>query len=190
MSEVMIDLETLSVRPHAIILVIGAIKFNRNSPIWKENPEFKKHNIFYRKIEIKSCEDVGLHRNPETELWWDSQDKDVKQEAFGGIDRISLKQALEKFTRWFRGSKCVWGHGSSFDITILGEAYKRCDMEIPWKFWLVRDTRTLFDLGNVKMSDLPTYNQHHALYDCYRQILGVQKSLKHIFKVVEPNIKS
>lgn len=176
MTDVMIDLETLSVRPHAIILIIGAIKFNRNKFKWPTEPNFEKYNTFYRKIEIKSCTDVGLHRDPETELWWSSQDKDIQKEALGGIDRIQLKQALEEFAIWFRGSKCIWGHGSSFDITILGEAYKRCRMEIPWKFWLVRDTRTLFDLGNVKMGDLPTYNKHHALYDCYRQILGVQKS--------------
>ena len=30
MPDVMLDLESLSVRPHAVILVIGAIKFERN----------------------------------------------------------------------------------------------------------------------------------------------------------------
>ena len=56
-------------------------------------------------------------------------------------------------------------------------------MKIPWNFWLERDLRTLMELGNVKMSDLPQYGKHHALYDCYRQIIGFQRSEKNLKKL-------
>ena len=182
MTEVMIDLETLSVRPHAVILIIGAIKFNRDE-VWDAKKTYKDlnpKNVFYERITIPSCENVGLHTDKETKKWWSEQEEKVQFEAIHNPDRITLPEALRRFKSWFRGSYKVWGHGSSFDISILGEAYVRCGMTIPWKFWLVRDTRTLFDLGDIRMSDLPDNGKHHALHDCYRQIIGLQMSLKNL----------
>ena len=97
----------------------------------------------------------------------------------------SLREALKSFSLWFKtGEKnnrtLIWGNGSDFDISILGEAYKRCDIKIPWNFWLVRDLRTILDVGNVRMCDLPQTKLHHALYDCYRQIVGLQRSLSNL----------
>ena len=43
----------------------------------------------------------------------------------------------------------------------------------PWKFWQIRDTRTLYSLVDMQ---LPKTAKHHCLYDCYNQILGVQAS--------------
>ena len=53
-------------------------------------------------------------------------------------------------------------------------------MEIPWKFWMERDLRTIMDIGNVNNYSLPQYNKHHALYDAYRQVIGLQRSIKNI----------
>jgi exodeoxyribonuclease VIII len=74
----------------------------------------------------------------------------------------------------------IWGNGSSFDCGILGEAYKRCGMTPPWKFYMERDLRTIMDIGKVKMCDLPQYGKHNAIYDCYRQIIGLQRAEKKI----------
>lgn len=183
-NQVMLDLETLSVRPNAVILVIGAIKFNRNET-WKENideKELYKKNTFYRRIKIESCVNVGLYTEKETVEWWNNQSSDVKYEAIENPDRITLPEALREFKEWFGKNPrtMIWGNGSSFDCTILGEAYKRCGMELPWKFWLERDLRTVMDLGDVRMGDLPQLQKHHALWDCYRQIIGFQRSLKNL----------
>lgn len=180
----MIDLETLSVRPHAIILVIGAIKFNRGET-WNENIDekgMKKLDHFYTRIKINSCENIGLHRDPQTEKWWDEQDQIVKYEALYNSDRVTIQNALRSFKSWFgNGQRTkIWGNGSGFDCSILGEAYKRCGMEIPWKFWLERDLRTIMDLGEVRACDLPQYQKHNALFDCYRQIIGFQQAEKNI----------
>jgi hypothetical protein len=180
MTEVMMDLETLSVRPHAVILVIGAIKFNRGQT-WDTNINEKtleKLDTFYVRIKIESCEKVGLHTDISTQKWWGEQEDDVKYEALSNPDRVSLKKALTKFAEWYGKNprQKIWGNGSSFDCSILGEAYKRCGLDIPWKFWLERDLRTMLDIGGVKMNDLPQYKKHHALYDCYRQIIGFQKA--------------
>jgi hypothetical protein len=38
-------------------------------------------------------------------------------------------------------------------------------------FYNIRDTRTLFDLAEPEM---PKALHHHALFDCWRQTVGVQ----------------
>ena len=182
MSEIMLDLESLSTRPHAVILVIGAIKFRRGET-WSEKPiDLKNRDCFYRRIKIDSCVNAGLHIDPQTEKWWSEQDEDVRYDALENPDRVTLKTALREFKDWFGGHHRtkIWGNGSGFDCTILGEAYKRCGMEIPWKFWLERDLRTIMDLGDVRACDLPQYQKHQALWDVYRQIIGFQRAEKNL----------
>jgi hypothetical protein len=176
----MIDLETLSTKNNAIILVIGAIKFNRND---KWNDKFKLENIheskkFYKRIQISTCEKIGLHKDKKTEEWWAKQDEHIKQEAFGfESERISISDALKEFNKWFKGSTYVWGNGSIFDITILSEAYDRCNIEVPWRFWNVRDVRTILDIYNVNLNNFRDKDLHNAIYDCFYQI----KALQHCF---------
>ena len=184
MPDVMLDLETLSTRPHAVILVIAAIKFERNSS-WPEKvdeKELDKLDTFYRRITINSCLRRDLHIDEETRKWWNKQPAEIKYESLENPDRITLEQALTEFRDWFgtNPKTHIWGNGSGFDCSILGEAYKRCDMDIPWKFWMERDLRTIMDIGNVNNRSLPQYNMHHALYDAYRQVIGLQRSIKNI----------
>jgi len=175
---VMIDLETLSVRANALILTIGAIKFNTKYSL----KSLDKMDTFYRRITIDSCREIGCHEDPETQKWWDEQDSVAREEAFSPKDRIPIKQALQELSKWFGKDKYtkVYAHSPNFDITILDEAYKNCGLMPPWNFWNVRCTRTIYCLGNIRMSDLPANNKHHAIDDCYRQIIGVYKSYKNI----------
>lgn len=174
--EVMLDLETLSVNPNAAILTIGAIKWNRRGPLlpMRELPQF------YRRIELKSCVEVGREINEGTKKWWSEQSKEAQYEVFGHPDRIPLKQALEEFKEWYGFSTSVWANGDDFDCVILSESARACNVEVPWKFWQTRDVRTLYDLGNVKKRDLPNNGAHNALDDCYNQIIGVKRALKNL----------
>lgn len=171
--DVMIDLETLGSSSNSIILTIGAIKFNR-----EECPgDLKDMDTFYCRVNIPTQKQLGLEEDKSTIEWWDKQDSKVKNEAFKDKKRIELKDALEKFNKWFDGSQFIWGNGSSFDCSIMENAYRKTKVDVPWKFWNVRDVRTIFDLGNVKSYQLPQMSKHHALVDCYRQIIGVYYSL-------------
>lgn len=170
----MLDLETLSVRPNAVILIIGAVKFSRAGSL----KPLKKMDVFYRRIELDSCAELGMRVDKATVDWWKQQDEKVYYEALENPDRVPIRQALEEFSIWMRGCKKIWGNGDDFDCTILGEAYDLCAIEKPWNFWDTRDVRTLFDLAGVRKCDLPTDNEHHAVYDCYRQIVGVKRAFK------------
>jgi len=171
----MLDLETLSARSHAAILVIAAVKFDRHA----KPTELEKMDKFYRKITINSCRECGMHTDQRTVEWWKKQSKEIREEAFEG-ERITLKQALDEFSKWFQGCDKIWSQGASFDVPILTEAYERCNKEIPWKFWNIRDTRTIYDLANLHPWNLPKDKEHHALYDCWRQVWGVKESIKRL----------
>lgn len=171
----MLDLETLSTRSHAVILVIAATKFNR----YADSSKLEQMDTFYSRIEINSCREIGLHTDQKTLDWWRTQKKEIYEEAFGG-DRIPIKQALRDFSSWFQGSEQIWSQGATFDIPILDEAFKRCDMSAPWKFYNARDTRTIYDLAGLSSWDLPKGKAHHALYDCWRQVWGVKESMKRL----------
>jgi hypothetical protein len=56
MKDVMIDLETYSTEKNAIILTIGAVKFDRS---FKEDT-IENCETFYKRINIDSCKKVGL----------------------------------------------------------------------------------------------------------------------------------
>jgi len=171
----MIDLETLSTRPNAVILVLAAVKFNRTGKIRK----LEDMDTFYHRITINSCEEKGMHTDPETQKWWDKQDREVREEAFGE-PREDLSVVLRKFIEWYGDAKTPWSHGATFDLVILNDAFRRCNLEAPWKFWDCRDTRTLYDIAGVKNWDLPQASKHHALYDCDRQIWGVKESIRRL----------
>jgi len=174
--EVMIDIETLSTQSNAVILSIGALKFDRSGDL-PASPEVM--DSFYVRVARESCEMLGMHVDPETVQWWAGQNEEIRHEALENTsERLSIKDALLQLTSWIGRSQKIWGHGDDFDCVILSEAYRRCDMKVPWKFWDTRDTRTLFDIAGVKNSDLPANSKHHPVHDCYRQVAGVLKSLR------------
>lgn len=180
----MVDLETLSTRSNAVILVIAGIKFDRQRVETLDEP-VETMDTFYRRVHIQSCVDVGMHIDPETEAWWKTQSTEMYEENFGK-ERVPLQTALEDFKKWYGKSTLVWSNGASFDIPILDEAYLRCNQKSPWKYWEIRDTRTIYDIGNVKSYNLPKINNHHALYDCWRQIWGVKKAIQYLRQTLQP----
>jgi hypothetical protein len=50
--------------------------------------------------------------------------------------------------------------------------YKQLEKPLPWNFWQLRCTRTIFDLGWDP--DMPKNSKHNALEDAIRQSVGVQ----------------
>lgn len=171
-SDVMIDLETLDVLPSATILTIGAIKFD---PFGDEVRE-KTCEKFYVKVDIDSCDRLGLTTSKDTINWWSQQSKAAQDEAFSTKDRIPVHEAINKLYKFCWGAKRVWSHGAGFDIIILEHVFAKLNKKVPWSFWEVRDTRTLFDIGINP--ERPPVLAHHALEDAWNQAVGVQNVLR------------
>ena len=167
-TDVMIDLETLATSTDAVILTIGAVKFDPFGSDIKE----PAMDSFYVKIDIDSCDELGLVSNDDTIAWWAQQDKLAQAEAFEGDDRIHIRDAFDRLYKFCWGAKRVWSNGASFDIPICEHVYRKLNKAIPWPFWSVRDVRTAFDLGINP--NRPPVMAHHALQDAWNQAVGIQ----------------
>lgn len=168
LTDVMIDLETLATSPDAAILTIGAVKFD---PFGDEIN--KPTSIpFYLRVDLDSCDRIGLVTNDDTIAWWAKQSQEAQDEAFGDGDRIDIVDAFEQLYKFCWGAKRVWSHGAAFDVVICEHVFKKINKAIPWSFWSVRCSRTLFDLGIAP--DRPPVLKHHALEDAWNQAVGVQ----------------
>lgn len=167
-TDVMIDLETLATSTDAVILTIGAVKFDPFGSDIKE----PAMDSFYVKVDIDSCDELGLVSNDDTIAWWAQQDKQAQAEAFEGDDRIHIRDAFDQLYKFCWGAKRVWSNGAAFDIPICEHVYKKLNKAIPWQFWAVRDVRTAFDLGINP--NRPPVLAHHALQDAWNQAVGIQ----------------
>ena len=171
-TDVMIDLETLDVLPTATILTIGAVKFD---PFGDELSEADMEK-FYVKVDVDSCDKIGCTVSQETLEWWAKQSQEAQNEAFSPDDRIEITDAVNQLYKFCWGAKRVWSHGAGFDIIILENLFRKIGKAIPWSFWEVRDTRTLFDIGINP--NRPPVLKHHALEDAWNQAVGVQNVYK------------
>jgi hypothetical protein len=171
-TDIMIDMETLDVLPTATILTIGAVKFDPFGDDVKD-PTCKK---FYVRVDIDSCDAIGCTVSQATLDWWSKQSKEAQDEAFGANDRIPISDAMHQLYKFCWGAKRVWSHGAGFDIVICENLFRRLGKAIPWSFWEVRDTRTIFDLGIDP--NRPPVLKHHALEDAWNQAVGVQNVYK------------
>lgn len=178
--DVMIDLETCGTCPNTMILTIGAIAFNPYTGEVLGEPYYDKINLdSYRAYT------PGFTFDGNTLAWWMSQPDEARLEAFTG-ERHELADVLTSFIEWCqnvsKGKNIrIWSHGASFDVPIISYAFAMLGLEAPWKFWDVRDTRTLFDICGLdyrKVGSVPLggkmYPSHHPLGDCARQIEGVK----------------
>lgn len=171
-TDIMIDLETLDVRPTATVLTIGAIKFDP----FGDDVNTKSAEKFYVKVDIDSCDKLGLTTSDDTLKWWAQQSQEAQNEAFSTEGRIPIHEAMNQLYKFCWGAKRFWSHGAGFDIIICEHIFAKLNKLCPWNFWQVRDTRTLFDLGIDPKR--PPVLAHHALEDAWNQAVGVQNVLR------------
>jgi len=164
----MIDLEGLATGPDTTILTIAAQAFD---PLG--DGYYDRH--YYARVTLESQENRTI--DDSTIEWWATQPAHAREEAFGEQDRIPLDQALDELGRLIWHSKMIWAQGPTYDCNILEHAYKSYGKALPWKYYQVRDSRTVFSLW-PELPIPPT--SHHALEDCRRQIGMLQDTLRHL----------
>ena len=165
MTNVMVDLETLGVRPGCVFLSLAAVSFD-----YKAEP---KHE-FYMNIGLQSAMDAGLQVEANTLQWWLTQRPDVMAKMFEAPH--DLQFVLAEFKLWLHqytvsGVK-LWGNSNAFDLSILKAGYEKVGQNAPWSHWLEKDYRTMRDLFTVK-ADRPVKDSsqaHNPLYDCHYQL--------------------
>lgn len=156
------DVETLSMRPNAAIVSIGAVRFTFEGGI---------KDTFLINIDPASCFKFGLHIDKDTIAWWKSQPKEIS--ALWKVNPNPIDVALRKLNEFVGtdNKQFVWCQGGSFDHPIISSAMRACDIESNWKYWQEMDSRTVFTLLGVR-NDLirkGESNNHSALDDVISQ---------------------
>jgi exodeoxyribonuclease VIII len=160
MSEhIIVDLETLDIRPTAKILSIGAVKINSDT--------LKIHSPFYSNIHQNSYKDSKKFTQSESTLkFWADQSPEAK--AVLKVNQFELKDVLNAFSDYIGEGSYVWGNGASFDNAILEWTYSVYGIRQPWKYSHNMCYRTIKKMH--PMFELPFEGiQHYALDDAIHQ---------------------
>lgn len=166
--DVMLDLETLSTRPNAVILSIGAVKFDPYTD------RIDVEEGLDLRIDVDEQTALGRDVQEETVKWWETQPREVQEAAFGSDGRIRVKDFIRALNKFLVGADNIWAQGPAFDIVILEDLYRQLGIPTPWQFWQIRDSRTLFGVhGDPR--DKNRKGAHNALMDCCYQAMGVQQ---------------
>lgn len=176
MQNVMLDLETLGIRPGCVILSVGAVAFDPGTSAL--GPEF------YCVVNRKSCEVKGLTVCPDTLAWWSRQSEESRQ-VLAEAERApnGLGGALTQFTAYMqkfpKRDLCIWSLGADFDLPILSHCYSVIQQPKPWGNFAGRCYRTLRALGNVK-SEYHHGVKHNSLDDAKTQAIQAMNIIRKI----------
>lgn len=171
MQDVMLDLETLDTRPSAVILSIGAVRFDCES-------ETSPVETFHAFVDIDSNLRYGRTVSGSTILWWLDQDVQARRKILEGTPQ-PLEDVLADLSKFIRENDRVWGNGAAFDNAILADAYRSVQLKQPWRFWNDMCFRT-FKNAFRDVKPLPFEGiAHDALDDAYNQARHLQRIVAH-----------
>lgn len=172
MADIMLDLETWGLAPGSALRSVGAVTFLREGDA--ELPA-----EFSCNISLESCLLAGLVVDPNTRDWWGRQDAAAQDSLVA--DQLPLRDAVVLFHKWVRGTRCtaIWCQGAGFDVPLWEAAARAVGLEVPWKYWDVRDTHTAYDLLGLDPRRVPRAGTHHnALEDARHQAECVRTAIK------------
>ncbi|KQN09799.1 hypothetical protein ASE85_02340 [Sphingobium sp. Leaf26] len=176
-THIMNDIETLGTGDDALILSIGAVKFNALGDF----------DSFHMAIDVDDAQRHGLTISARTVLWWMEEDKADARRALLALKRHPLLTVLDDYRAWY-GEKSLptWGNGATFDNVIMRSAFRAVAQEAPWQFWHDRCYRTMKSLpGAPKLKRAGVH--HSALDDARSQARHLIKIWQHLGFEDTPN---
>ena len=173
----MADIETWSSAKNAMIISIGAVKFDPNGGDILDR--------FHVGVDPTLMSTKGFDISAQTLLWWMHPDRDEPRRRWIDMRKMDLATVLVGFSEWYGTDPNVpvWGNGAAFDNVILRSAYETLNMECPWGFRSDRCYRTMKNLlPHIKEpSRLPNQGvTHDALYDAEWQARHLQAIYAHL----------
>ena len=88
----MVDLETLAVSPRAVVLTLGAVKFDPYASGYLDS--------LYMRINIDDQLILQRETDPKTLDWWAKQDSKIMEEAFSSENRVPLQDGSDDVYNW------------------------------------------------------------------------------------------
>lgn len=164
----MVDIETMGDMFNSPIISIGAVEFDILTG--------KTYREFYMPVSLKSSLDLGTKPNADTILWWMKQSDDARK-TITENKSFNIQYVLKEFRDFIYELKPenlqIWGNSNSFDLGIIANSFGLLGQDIPWKYSLERDVRTLVSFKpEIKEKYKNNFKgiQHHPISDCKNQI--------------------
>lgn len=173
-THIVIDLETLSLDPHAHILSIGAVALRGDGRILE---------VFHHVIDPEQVQQ-GRHIDPATVAWWMTKTEPAARAAIWGATAgvHDAPNVLAKFSAWVQsvnkdGDLYVWGNGP--DCTWMESLYRWAGHSQPWEYWQNQSIRTLKLMAPacVEVGEFQGV-RHHALDDAMHEARMLRKWLQ------------
>ncbi|KKL76021.1 hypothetical protein LCGC14_2049070 [marine sediment metagenome] len=172
MTDVMIDIETLGGAPRAMIMSIGAVKF--------EIEALEPYDTFYTNVTLD-----GQMReiHADTVRWWLQQSGAARESLFVGLE-LGLKESLYELAGFVKGADRVWANGTTFDLVILSDAYKQLSIPVPWSYSQEMCLRPIRFFGEVLGLSYSSFKAdylgtlHNALDDARLQTIYLLSVLR------------
>jgi len=170
-SDVMVDIETLSTRVNAVVLSIGAVAFDPYSDHIGDS--------FSVQLDPQEQMEKGRHVDVNTIKWWMGQSEEAKKESFSGSNKVEAVLCVFRDFITSLGSHStlrLWSNGPSFDEAILRSLYADYRVEWPVRYNGGRDCRTLFEIAYPD-GPVPLVRGdvvHSAIDDAMWQAMAVQ----------------
>lgn len=169
MLHVMVDLETMGVRPGSAITSIGAAAFTAHA-----DGTYEFASLFHARISLESAVRAGLTMDASTVVWWLAQAPEAREET-QAPDKSSfeIQRVLSSFSNWLQENVGrdydIYGNSAAFDLGLLGAAYDAVKIKRPWSYRQERCYRTL----KLARPDIAppefTGTRHNALADATHQ---------------------
>lgn len=189
MTDILLDLETLSSHSDAVILSIGAVAFDYSASASQEEYDRLIQTGLDLKLEVPSQVSTYKRKICDSALqWWSEQSEEAREVLKPAKRDQTLPDALKILNAWigqsgydFKKSHC-WCRGLYFDFPILESAFRQVDIKPAYNLWRARDSRTLIDVltgtddGYHNPGDF-NQTKHRALDDCAFEVMRILSAI-------------
>lgn len=170
------DIETLGTRYDSYITSIACVQFSTSTG-----------NIIGSWNSTIRCPEDQFNISADTVMWWMQQSEEARL-SLVKAEPTPIDQALYGLSSFMDEDGFVWGNGATFDITILEYAYqKACSIKPPWKFWNVRDMRTIIDVARCAGFNPKAIvfegTKHSAFHDARHQAKVISAAYQFLLEV-------
>lgn len=185
--DIMIDLETASIKENAALLSWTMLPF---SPKGEE----VNARYFHRVISLTSCFLAGMDIDTKTQNWWTDQDPLAKEQLLME-ENVTISQAANDAFDWLSElgetyDLYLWSRGIDFDLPKMAWCFTRFaeedESKMPFKYSHKMDVRTILKWMKINPLDYEFKGIKHCSFDdCAYDVMLVQEAYKKLTRNVE-----
>ncbi len=183
---VIIDLETGSMTPDAVIFTIGAVRFNPDSVLPPTVEELRSTGL-YMYVKVPKQLTMGRITDTDTvDIWWPNQSSvaQAEKDKAHSDEAVELNVALQVLEEYVTPDDRVYARGQEFEREILTSAYKMVNGRFFRRFNKIFDVRSWIEAytgsnsGIYPLTGDLGLTAHVAIDDCIRDALEMYHSRK------------